>query len=90
VEAATRQYSVGEASMIAQVGDNNALADGLRTSPSLIDSQRPGYSDIGDTETPNVIPDALDSKASPLKPTPGDCPASYTTSIAEVLVSMLI
>lgn len=76
--------------MIAQIGDNNALADGLRTSPSLIDSQHPGYSDIGDTETPNVIPDALDSKASPLKPTPGDCPASYTTSIAEVLVSMLI
>ncbi len=88
MEAATRQYSVGEASMIAQVGDNHTLADGLRTSPSLTDSQRPGYSDIGDTETPNVKPDALDSKASPLKPAPGD--TSYTTSIAEVLVSMLI
>ncbi|DBB09453.1 hypothetical protein WJX82_002099 [Trebouxia sp. C0006] len=71
MEAATRQYSVGEASMIAQAGDNHAVADGLRTSPSLTDSQRPGYLDIGDTETPNVKPDALDSKASPLKPTPG-------------------
>lgn len=71
MEAATRQYSVGEASMIAQIGDNHILADGLRTSPSLTDSQRPGYSDIGDTETPNIKPDALDSKASPLKPSPG-------------------
>lgn len=71
MEAATRQYSVGEASMIAQVGDNHALADGLRISPSLTDSQRPGYSDIGDTDTPNVKPDVLDSKASPLKSNPG-------------------
>ncbi|DBA74375.1 hypothetical protein WJX77_007523 [Trebouxia sp. C0004] len=69
MQAATRQYSVGEASMIAQNGDNDAFADGLRTSPSLTHSQRPGHSDIGDTETPNVKPDALDSKASPLKPT---------------------
>ncbi|DBA92025.1 TPA: hypothetical protein ACH3X2_003907 [Trebouxia sp. C0005] len=71
LEAATRQYSVGEASMIVQVGDNHASADGFRTSPSLTDTQRPGYSDLGDTETPNVKPDALDSKASPLKPAPG-------------------
>ncbi len=69
--------------MIAQAGDNHALADGLRTSPSLTDSQRPGYPDIGDTETPNVKPDALDSKASPLKPTPGEFPSCYMASVAD-------
>lgn len=90
MEAATRQYSVGEVSMIAQAGDNHALADGLRTSPSLTDSQRPGYSDIGETETPNVKPDALDSKASPLKPTPGECPTWCMASVADTMVSMLI
>lgn len=70
--------------MIAQIGDNHILADGLRTSPSLTDSQRPGYSDIGDTETPNIKPDALDSKASPLKPSPGECPTCYTASVADL------
>lgn len=70
--------------MIVQVGDNHASADGFRTSPSLTDTQRPGYSDLGDTETPNVKPDALDSKASPLKPAPGESPTCYVASIAEV------
>lgn len=63
-EAAARQYSIGDASMIAQIGDTNTLIDN-----SPISSQHPFPPDLADTETPKVKPDAVDSRASPLKPT---------------------
>lgn len=59
--------------MIAHAGDNAALTDSLKPAFSLTDSQRSGYLDSADTETPNVKPDAVDSKASPVKPNPGKC-----------------
>lgn len=54
--------------MIAHAGDNAALTDSLKPAFSLTDSQRSGYLDSADTETPNVKPDVVDSKASPVKP----------------------
>lgn len=54
--------------MIAQAGDTAQLTGkGGATSGS----QNTSFSDQGDTDTPNVQPEHLDSRQSPQKTTPG-------------------
>lgn len=54
--------------MIAQAGDTAQLTGkgGARS-----DTQNTSFSDQGDTDTPNVQPQHLDSRQSPQKTTPG-------------------
>lgn len=64
--------------MIAQAGDTAQLTGkGGATS----DTQNTSFSDQGDTDTPNVQPERLDSGQSPQKSTP-----SMQLAVAEVFL----
>ena len=54
--------------MIAQAGDTAQLTG---KGGAFSGSQATSFSDQGDTDTPNVQPEHLDSRQSPQKTTPG-------------------
>ena len=54
--------------MIAQAGDTAQLTG---KGGAVSGSQTTSFSDLGDTDTPNVQPEHLDSRQSPQKTTPG-------------------
>lgn len=68
-EAAARQYSLGDASMIAQAGDTAQLTG--KGGALVSGSPNTSVSNQGDAETPNMQPEHLDSSQSPQKTPPG-------------------